>query len=106
MAMTILLVSDFGNNIFTRSSISGFFDKLNSLKSNDIKLDFKGVEFISRSCADEYLKKKRTSLKKIVEVNMSEDVCEMFRNVEIQYKNAGIEFSFSVCSSKDGIVYA
>ncbi len=92
----ILLTHEFGNNIFTRSSISDFFRKLNSLKNKEIILDFDKVEFISRSCADEYLKQKKLSTKKIVEANMSNEVYNMFKNVYIQYENVGLEVPFKV----------
>jgi len=100
MVNKILLTSKFGNNIFTRSSISDFFRKLNSLKDKEIKLDFKGVEFISRSCADEYFKQKKISKKKIIEVNISKSVFEMFRNVCIQYKNVGSEIPFRISRAR------
>lgn len=106
MEKMILLVSEFGGNIFTRSSIFDFFEKINSLKNVNIKLDFKNVKFISRSCADEYLKQKKVSRKKIVEVNVSKDVCAMFTNVQNQYKNIGFDISFKVCSNENGLIAA
>lgn len=101
MINKILLISEFGSNIFTRSSISNFFMKINSMKSKEIVLDFKDVEFISRSCADEYLKQKKTSKKKIVEANMSREVYLMFRNVKTQYEKAGITISFNINNTKN-----
>lgn len=81
-------------NIFTRSTISELFKEINSLNSNELTLDFDSIKFISRSCADEYIKQKEKSAKKILEVNMSEEVFNMFKNVENQYKTAGVEISF------------
>lgn len=106
MEKMILLASTFGNNIFTRSSISNFFEKINSLENINIKLDFNDVKFISRSCADEYLKQKKVSKKKITEVNMSKDVCAMFTNVQNQYKNIGFDVSFKVCSNNNDLITA
>jgi hypothetical protein len=57
------------------------------------------VEFISRSCADEYLKQKTKIEKTIVEVNMSPEICAMFNNVKRQYSNEGYAVSFDVCPS-------
>jgi len=94
MAKKILLSERFGNNIFTRRTISAFFEEINNLKEAEIKIDFSGVKFISRSCADEYIKQKEVSRKKIVEVNMSKDVCSMFNVIKHQYKRAGITISF------------
>lgn len=99
MARKILLLQEFGNNIFTRRTISAFFEKINSQKETEIVLDFKGVEFISRSCADEYLKQKEESNKKIVERHMSQEVCSMFNAVQNQYEKKGFSVSFVSCTS-------
>ena len=99
MARKILLSQEFGNNIFTRNTISAFFEKINSQKEAEIVLDFKGVDFISRSCADEYLKQKEKSSKKVVEANMSKEVCLMFNAVQNQYEKKGITISFVNCSN-------
>jgi len=105
MKKAISLNHAFGDNIFTRNSISNFFDEINNLKDKEMVLDFKDIRFISRSCADEYLKQKKESKKIFVEVNMSEEVCAMFRNVEKQYKELGLTFSFEVCPTQ-GLVFA
>jgi len=99
MARKILLSQEFGNNIFTRKTISAFFEKVNSQKEAEIVLDFNGVDFISRSCADEYLKQKEESDKKIIERNMSQEVCSMFNAVQNQYEKKGITISFVNCSN-------
>ena len=99
MAKKILLSHEFGNNIFTRKTISAFFEKINSQKETEIILDFKGVGFISRSCADEYLKQKEESNKKFIERNMSKEVCSMFNAVQNQYEKKGITISFVDCSN-------
>ena len=52
------------------------------------------VEFISRSCADEYLKQKDESSKKFVEVNMCKEVCSMFSAVQNQYEKKALVLSF------------
>lgn len=81
------LNEEFGNNIFTRSKISSFFEKINRLKEDKIMIDFKDIEFISRSCADEYLKLKSKSNKTLVEINMSNEINSMFNLVKHQQKN-------------------
>ncbi len=86
MARRILLSQEFGSNIFTRNTISAFFEKLNSRKEEEIVLDFSGIKFISRSCADEYLKQKEESNKTIIEKNISKEVCSMFDAVHRQYE--------------------
>ena len=106
MAKKFLLSDEFGSNIFTRNTISSFFEKINRSNNKEIKLDFSSIDFISRSCADEYLKKKQVSKKKIIEVNMSEEICSMFKAVQNQYKKAGFFISFSVCSPDKKLVTA
>lgn len=105
MVIKVLLSQDLGDNIFTRKTISAFFEKINKKKEAEIELDFSGVKFFSRSCADEYLKQKKVSDKKIVEVNMTEEVCLMFNAVKSQYDKAGFAVSF-VCPNKDKLVVA
>lgn len=94
----------FGNNIFTRRTISNLFEKLNQMKDKKLELDFSGIDFISRSCADEYIKQKKSTEKKIVEVNMQDDVCSMFNVIKNQYHKRGISFSFKVCPNKRGLI--
>jgi len=81
------LNEEFGNNIFTRSKISSFFDKINRLKEDKISIDFSDIEFISRSCVDEYLKLKNKSNKTLIERKMSNEISSMFSLVENQQKN-------------------
>ena len=99
MARKILLSQEFSSNIFTRRTISAFFEKINSQKEIEIVLDFKNIKFISRSCADEYLKQKEKSDKKIVERSMSQEVCSMFNAVRSQYEKKGFSVSFLNCVS-------
>jgi len=106
MAKRILLSKEFGNNIFTRNTISAFFEKINSQKEAEIVIDFSNIEFISRSCADEYLKQKEESNKKIVEEHMSKEVCSMFSAVQNQYQKQGLDLSIVSCSNKKREVFA
>ena len=101
MAKKILLSQELGNNILTRKTISAFFERINSQKEAEIVLDFKGVDFISRSCADEYLKQKEESNKKIIERNMSKEVYSMFKAVRNQYEKHGLDVSFINCSDNN-----
>ena len=101
---SVLLAKEFGNNIFTRSSMSDFFKKLNKLKEKDMTLDFKSVEFISRSCADEYIKQKSKSKKKIVEANMSKEVYFMFDVVRKQYAKEKEQVIFTISKAERNLV--
>lgn len=78
MVINISLSNNFGKQIITRRAISEFFNALEQLKENNITLDFSSIRFISRSCADEYLKRKRYSKIKFKEVNVSENIFRMF----------------------------
>ena len=99
MEKEIILADDFGKNIFTRSSITHFFKMINSLNKKMLVLDFAKVDFISRSCADEYLKQKEKTNKQIIERNMSLEVSAMFENVKNQYVNEGLKISFETSPS-------
>jgi len=71
-------------------------------------LDFNNVAFISRSCADEYLKQRKKSKKKVVEANMSKNVCDMFSLVNRQYEKEGSSILIQVlpeCNS-NSLVFA
>jgi hypothetical protein len=94
----IVLSDELGNNILTRKALSAIFEKINSVKVTEIILDFKDIDFISRSCADEYLKQKEDSHKKIIERNISKEVCLMFNAVKSQYEKAGLKISFVSCA--------
>ena len=96
----------FGNNIFTRRTISNFFEELNKRHDKEMELDFSGIDFISRSCVDEYIKQKEKTKKKLVEVNISKDVCSMFNVVKNQYKDAGVAISFNICVNPKKLVSA
>jgi len=60
-----------------RLSATDFFKKLKSKKNKKVEIDFKDVEFISRSFAHEYLKQKQNIHKEIHELNMPKNVKEM-----------------------------
>jgi hypothetical protein len=78
----INLHEDVGNNLITRNVIEKVFSKVNHTKDDSIIMDFKGVEFVSRSSADEYLRQKELSAKKISEENLSVNVKKMLEFVQ------------------------
>jgi len=80
---TIRLIDSFRNVIATRNSIVYFFE---SLPHADLILDFKNIEFISRSAAHEYLRQKAFSNFSIKEINMSQNVKSMFMVVSSNIK--------------------
>ncbi len=91
MALHIFLEDFFDTQIITRKAMEEFFENVSQTTEKEIILDFKKIEFISRSCADEYLKKRSDTKKKIREMNMSEEVKKMIALAYLQYKkNIGI----------------
>lgn len=70
--------------IITRNAVDNFFSFLSQLSEKWIVLDFARIEFMSRSCIDEYIKRKLVSEKKIKEVNLSQNVLAMFLLVSRQ----------------------
>lgn len=94
MTKKILLNKEFGKNILTRNSMVSFFnEKINSSKEDEIVIDFKNIEFISRSSAAEYLKLREESNKNLIEENMSNEIKSMFNIVENQFRNANFIFT-------------
>lgn len=77
----ILLIRELGKNLITRNSLQTIFNKIEKSKEKEITIDFKGVEFISRSSTDEYLKFKEETKKNLTEINQTNDVKKMFETV-------------------------
>ncbi len=90
MKKTIFLYNTFGAHIITRNSMRMFLNLLSKTPDKEIVLDFKNILFISRSCADEYVKWRINFMerKNIQEVNMDEKVEMMFKLVSLQYKKS------------------
>jgi len=99
--LKLQLSEHFGNKIFTRSVISDFFNKLKNFKEKKIALDFSKIDFISRSCADEYLKLKEKISKTLIEENMSNEVHSMFELVKTQCQNLGIIYAVDSKQTKN-----
>lgn len=83
----ISLFKEFGKNLITRNTVTLLFSKLNKVRDKDLIIDFKGIDFISRSCADEYLKQKLSSIKNLNEINKSYNIKQMFDLVERSLKS-------------------
>lgn len=77
----IELFKELGSNVVTRNSLDSLFSKIKKYKSKEIVVDFNKVDFISRSGADEFLKLKSSTKKIIKEINMSDEVRDMFKVV-------------------------
>lgn len=89
----IVLYKEFGENIITRNSMRSFFKKVNSIKDKDIVIDFKNINFISRSCAAEYIKQREETNKNLIEENMSKEIKSMFAVIVKQLKSINFNFT-------------
>ena len=78
MAKKIYLSDYFGKMAVIRNAVADFFSVISQFSEKEILIDFKGLEFISRSCADEYIKRKLHSDKQIKETNIQKNVLLMF----------------------------
>ena len=61
-----------------RMVATNFFDSLETSPEKKIIIDFSGVKSITRSFADEYSNRKRSSQQEILEVNMPLNIKKMF----------------------------
>jgi hypothetical protein len=84
---TIKLHNSLGRIVMTRNAIVDLFDSFTP--DSSVLLDFKNVEFISRSAAHEYIKQKVSFGSELKEVNMSKNVKAMFLLVAKQLKKVG-----------------
>lgn len=80
-------------NLATRKAADIFFDKIDSLVTDKIDIDFDSVSFMSRSFADEYLQRKKCSKKIIEEKNLSEYIKNIFKSVSKESKKDFIEIN-------------
>ncbi len=75
---------DLGSLLMLRSSVPPLFRRISRMAATRVVVDFSGVEFMSRSFADEYLEAKRSSKKSIDERNVSDEVARMLNFVTSQ----------------------
>ncbi len=72
---------DIGSFLMFRRTVAPLFRKISKLRTSRLVLDFSGVEFMSRSFADEYLSAKKVSRKRIEERNVPPEVRRMLQLV-------------------------
>jgi anti-anti-sigma regulatory factor len=70
------------SDLALRNSADSFFNSIDARKTKNITIDFSGVYSISRSFAQEYLKRKLASRKNLVDVNVPDNVRKMFEAVK------------------------
>ncbi len=67
------------SNLALRFWADDLFNSLEKLHEKKLVLDFSGIEFMSRSFANEDLKLKKLSYKQITEKDMSENLKQMLK---------------------------
>lgn len=80
---------DAGTLLMFRRTVAPLFRKISKQKSERVLLDFSGVEFMSRSFADQYLSAKKASPKQIEERNVPSEVRRMLQLVSRHLSEAG-----------------
>jgi anti-anti-sigma regulatory factor len=75
---------DVGSLLMLRSTVTPLFRRISRSNARRVVVDFSGVEFMSRSFADEYLAAKAASLKQIEERRVPVEVKRMMSIVSRQ----------------------
>ena len=65
-----------------RSNADMLWDAIEKAKETEIVADFKGVELMSRSFAQQYVMRKKKTRKRVTEVHIAEDIKKMFDMVK------------------------
>ena len=71
-------------NLALRSNADMLFDSIDKSKEKKIILDFRDIQFMSRSFAQQYLLRKKKSNKEVEERNIEENITTMFEIVKNQ----------------------
>ncbi len=77
-----LTLSKVMKTLALRSNADLLFDSIEKSKQKQVIVDFSNIDFMSRSFAQQYIMRKKRSLKKIIEKNIPEDVGKMFALVK------------------------
>jgi hypothetical protein len=84
----VAIRKDVGDLLMLRSSVAPLFRKIAKLTSSRVIFDFSGVEFMSRSFADEYLAEKARCNKQIEERHVPDEAKLMMELVSRQVRKA------------------
>ncbi len=79
--ITIRIDRTVSPDLALRCTAKEFCEKLETMESSAITIDFRDVKSITRSFAQEYLKYKRKSRKNIEEMNVPDNVVKMFKAI-------------------------
>lgn len=83
MTVEINIEKTFNSNLRLKLTVRELFNMFEN--ETEVILNFKGVNFISRDFAQEYILQKRKSNIEITEINMSPIVEDILKKVEREY---------------------
>lgn len=78
MDPTIRIDMLLSSDLALRDNANYLFEKIESIREPEIVIDFSRVRSISRSFADQYVNRKRSSKKVVTEVNVPVNIAKMF----------------------------
>lgn len=84
--ITVKIKDKLNESLEYNGAATDFLDELNEYPDYEIKVDFTGIIFMSRSFAQEYYGKKSISEKDIEDINIPEDVQLMLNIAENNLK--------------------
>ena len=84
--ITVKIKDKLNESLEYNGAATDFLDELNEYPDDEIKVDFTGIIFMSRSFAQEYYGKKSISEKDIEDINVTEDVQLMLNIAENNLK--------------------
>ncbi|WP_303247647.1 hypothetical protein [uncultured Methanobrevibacter sp.] len=84
--ITVKIKDKLNESLEYNGAATDFLDELNEYPDDEIKVDFTGIIFMSRSFAQEYYGKKSISGKDIEDINVPEDVQLMLNIAENNLK--------------------
>ncbi len=84
--ITVKIKDKLNESLEYNGAATDFLDELNEYPDDEIKVDFTGIIFMSRSFAQEYYGKKSISEKDIEDINVPEDVQLMLNIAENNLK--------------------
>lgn len=86
MPMKIKISEKIHPNLGMNQAAKELFDEINQSNFDEIQIDFEKIIFMSRSFTQEYLFQKLTSEKKIIEINVPENIQKMFEVVSKDFE--------------------
>ena len=90
LKLIINLKEEISSNLIIRLDAEQLFEKLEN-NTSKVVMDFEGIEFINRSFAQEYLIQKFNAKYEIEEINLPDEVKNMF-NVILEWNNIDMRY--------------